>query len=394
MYRNEACGASGAISPDPGPTFRLTLIQRPSTTSCMVEKNSKQQLFSQTLVVSLAVGLVLLVVFSRMIILAALVGVGIGAICSPTLSFLRRKFRIPRVVGALLILLLLFLIFAILSLVTGQLVAEQLQNLSEKIPYLIERAEGWRDKLLNSYPSITRKFSEIEFAENVKAGAMRLIQGLGTGMSAVAGIALAFFIAIYTAINNDEYFKGWIKLFPKSKQLQVRDLSKKSAAVLRQWFAAQLIDMALVGVLTAVGLGVIGFRYWAVFGLMTALLTIVPYVGVLITFVLAALVTAADQPELFFWVVGVFFITQQVEGNLILPMVMKERVKLPEAPLLFMIVLMSYWFGLLGVLVAPGVLAIGRTLYFELTGETDPSPPEGQKMSLKAKAKELFSGKA
>ena len=288
---------------------------------------------------------------------------------SPFLTFLRERLKIPRAVGALILILALALLFSTLFIATGSLVADQLNNLDEQLPNLVDKAEkSWRD-LVSDYPIIQQNLSDFSMAESIKSGISRLVNGLSSGFSAMAGVALAFFIALYTAIHSQNYFRGWVELFPKRHRSRVEDLSIKSAKVLRAWFSAQMIDMALVGVITAFGLWLVGARYWALFGIMTALLAVIPYFGVVITLIFAVFVTGAEQPELVWWVLLVFFITQQIEGNLILPIIMKERVKLPEAPLLFVILLMSFWFGILGIIVAPGLFAIARTLYIELTGD-------------------------
>ena len=62
----------------------------------------------------------------------------------------------------------------------------------------------------------------------------------------------------------------------------------KSARVVRVWFRAQLIDMAIIGAITTVGLLLVGVNYWALFGLLTAIFGIIPYVGVMLVVVLRA----------------------------------------------------------------------------------------------------------
>lgn len=330
---------------------------------------SNKQVFVKTLIFCLAVGLALATYYSRDIILAGLTGAGIGCLASPFLTLMKRKFRVPRALGALILILIILLIFSGMFIAAGQLVANQWENFRDQIPNLIEKSEAWWRGLTNDYPLIRQNLKDFSVAENLKAGATRVLYGVGSGMDAVAGIVLAFFIALYTAIHSDDYFRNWVHLFPKEHRNQVAHLSKKSARSLRSWFSAQLLDMAIVGVITAIGLWIVGVNYWALFGLMTALLAIIPYFGTLITLVLATAITAIEQPDLAFWTLLVFFITQQIEGNIILPLIMKERVKLPEAPLLFFIVFMSFWFGILGIIVAPGVFAIAKTVYLEFAGE-------------------------
>jgi len=347
----------------------LTPRKRPTTTMTHMFKPDQKltTVFLHSLIFCLTVGFVALLFLSRSIILAGITGVGVGCLASPFLTFMQRKFKIPRAVGALILILILSLIFAGVAFLAGRLVANQLDNFQQQLPYFIEKIHEWKAHLLKHYPAMTKSLSDLSVTDNLKEGVLRIINGLGTGMSAAVGLTLAFFIALYTAINSHRYYRDWIEIFPGDLQNRVAHLSRKSAKVLRVWFSAQLIDMAIVGVISAFGLWLVGFNYWAVFGLMSAVFAIIPYFGTLITLLSVALVTAAEQPDLFFWVLLVFFITQQIEGNVILPLIMKERVKLPEAPLLFFIVLMSFWFGVLGIIVAPGLFAIGRTLYVEIS---------------------------
>lgn len=339
----------------------------------MADKNLGR-VFLNSLVFVMAVALVAVLFISRTFILAGLTGLGVGCLASPFLTLLKRRFKVPRAIGAFILILILLLIFTGLFVLAGKIVADQWQTFQEQIPFLVTRIEQWWNELMKSYPLINQGLSDLSFGEGLRGGAMRLMRGLGTGVSLVAGFVLAFFIALYTAIHSDEYFKGWVSLFPRRHQGRVGQLSVKSADVLRKWFSAQLLDMAIVGGLTALGLWVTGVDYWAIFGAMTGLLAIIPYFGTLVTLLLVTLVTAASQPDQVLWVLLVFLVVQQIEGNLILPIIMKERVKLPEAPLLFFIILMSLWFGALGIVVAPGLFAIGRTLYIELFEEKTPTP--------------------
>jgi predicted PurR-regulated permease PerM len=80
----------------------------------------------------------------------------------------------------------------------------------------------------------------------------------------------------------------------------------------------------------------------------------------------AFFITLAAQPELVWWVVLVFGITQQIEGNVVLPLVMKGQADLPEVPLLVFMLLMGTWFGIIGVFVAPGAFAVVRILYLRI----------------------------
>jgi len=127
-----------------------------------------------------------------------------------------------------------------------------------------------------------------------------------------------------------------------------------------------MIDMLILGIMTAIGLWIVGVDYWAVYGVLTALFGIIPYVGTLIVVGCAVLITLASEPSLVPWVIVVFVVVQQIEVNIILPMLMKGQVELPEVPLLIFILLLGSWLGIVGVFLAPPFFAIMRVLYIEL----------------------------
>lgn len=121
--------------------------------------------------------------------------------------------------------------------------------------------------------------------------------------------------------------------------------------------------MSIIGLITSVTLKLIGINYWLLFGLTTAVLDIIPYVGPILAVIFTSIVTLGTQPDKIYWVIGSFLIIQQIEGNLLIPLIMRDRVQLPEAPLIVLMLILSNWFGVLGAFVAPPLLAVVRTIY-------------------------------
>lgn len=109
---------------------------------------------------------------------------------------------------------------------------------------------------------------------------------------------------------------------------------------------AQLVDMAIVGIITGLAIWLVGGSNWLLIGAITAVLEFVPYLGPIIAGALAVLITV-----------------QQLEGHLITPLVLKEGVNLPPVQLLIFVTIMGSLFGIMGVLVASAVFAVGRTAY-------------------------------
>src|SRR3546814_16487725 len=95
--------------------------------------------------------------------------------------------------------------------------------------------------------------------------------------------------------------------------------------------------MAIIGTLTSIGLWLVGADYWLLFGTLTGLLGIIPYAGIATAVLFSGLVTMASDISRLPWVLGVFSVTQQLEGHVVLPLEMRDRARLPAVPhLVFM----------------------------------------------------------
>ncbi len=296
---------------------------------------------------------------SSLIFLSALTGIGMAALAAPAVKWLERNWKIPRFFGTLLILFFVTGIFLSLFVLMGSIVVEQVESLRESWPSIVETWSKKWDVLVKKYPKMTKNLEENQTADLAKTMLPMIGVALQSFISFLTGISLALVIALFTSANSDGYFQGFLKFFPKSSRQEISEDLEMSGQVLRKWFVAQLIDMGAVAVLTAIGLWIVGIEYWVIYGLMAGLLSIVPYAGTLIVVFFSGGIVLAQQPDKFFYLILVFIITQQLEGNFILPKVMKDQVKIPAAPLIFFMILVGSWFGPLGVFVTPPLTAIG-----------------------------------
>lgn len=313
-----------------------------------------------------AIIVLVLLYYSLSILVVSLIGVGIGVLVAPILSFAKRKLKIPRALGALLCLLVLVIVLGGASFGIWYLVSDQVENLLERSPEILSNLNTRVLKLFMEYPWLQAQFEALNIGATAKGLVSPFFQGLVTSFAAISGFVFALVLSLYTAVSLNDYFTAVVAAFPESKRNKAACVLSRCATTLRLWFRAQLIDMVILGIMTAAGLWIVGVDFWAVYGLLAAIFAIIPYLGTLIVVVCASLITLASEPSLVLWVIAVFVVAQQIEGNIVLPLLMKGQVKLPEVPLLIFILLLGSWLGIVGVFVAPPLFAILRVLYIEL----------------------------
>ena len=299
----------------------------------------------------------------RYIIIASFIAVGIGVLCSPLVKTMKNRFKIPKGVSAVFLFIFVFLFIVSLIGALGYLVSDQVKSLVEHAPQLFSKAESTVDSTFSKYPWIYDQIKKFNISATVEIALGYLYQGIQLGAFALGSAVIVLILGIYIAINSREYFAGFLSLFPAYQRQQVSNILQSCGWVIRKWLKCQLIVMAIMGSVTTLGLWIIGIDYWLVFGLLTGLLGIIPYVGIILTVIATCLVTLGSEPDKVPWVLALFIVSQQLEGNFLLPIVMKEGVQLPEVHLMVLMLILGSWFGLLGVFIAPPLLAVARTIY-------------------------------
>lgn len=306
-----------------------------------------------------------LLVWARLIVVSLLVGIGLGAILAPVLRRMDRTMHIPRGLAATLIAVGCLALLGAVGWVFAGVIDSQATLLTERGPALMQRLQEIATGVLHRFPWLQKNVAQMDVAAAAGAVGGALFKGAWSGMGVLSALLFSVVIGLYVSVDARTYRAGLVRAVPARHRERTDRFLGQASGVVRDWFNAQLIDMLIIGSITSLGLWLVGAEYWLLLGVMTGVLGIIPYVGIIITVTFAVLLTLASDIGRLPWVLGVFLVTQQLEGNVILPLLMRGRVQLPAVPLLVFMLLMGSWAGLLGVLIAPPLFAVIRLAYIE-----------------------------
>jgi len=326
-------------------------------------------------VVATLVGLQLLWA-ARFLVLTAFLGVLIGLAASAAVDWILARTRMQRPVAAALVVFGSVAVLLLLALWIGPTLASQSTELKDKLPQAVTKLEVWMaatqpDLLDIIAPPDTMVASG---ADSVAAssGGGRLVHALTSYAPAISGFAfgvlqstllvfaasvLVIFLALYIATDPGVYRRGMLLLVPEHKRDRVGELLTALSAALKTWFATQLIAMLVIGVVTTIVLSLIGVRAAVPLGVLAGIFEFIPNVGPTLSAVPAILMGLADSPRMALIVVGVYWVIQFLENNLLIPYLMREQLDLPPALTLVTQVVMASVFGFLGLFVAIPLLA-------------------------------------
>lgn len=235
-------------------------------------------------------------------------------------------------------------------------IAEQFDELTTKVPQSIEKIKGqirdysWAQPILN----------EVEPEKVLGSG--RRVWSRATGaisgfLGGIASAVIVLFLGLYGAAEPETYKRGLIFLFPKSRRNRVGEVFDEIGDTLRWWLIGKFISMAVVGVLTALGLWLLDVPLAFVLALIASVLTFIPNIGPLLSAVPAVLLGLTEGPEQALYIALLYIGIQSIESYLITPLIQRKTVNLPPGLTLSTQVILGVIFGGLGVALATPLTA-------------------------------------
>lgn len=342
--------------------------------------------------------------FANPLVIAAFLGVLFGLAVEAGVDRLER-FRIPRGIGAAMIVLGFFGLLVGVGAMMAPTLREQSTVLRTKIPEAVDRVEEWVNKRQRGFlgaflgggagattgaadsagattaaapaqpvPAPDTGAAAADSSKDASApSATQTLRGsLGRQLGGVtryvfpflsqtiavfAGIILIIFIAIYIAADPGTYHRGLMHLFPHDMRSRAGEVLSAIATVLRKWLVTQLIAMAVIGTVTTIALLILDVKAAFALGIIAGLMEFIPTVGPIISAVPAVAMGFLDSPQKALTVGAVYMGIQFMENHLLIPMLMKGGVDVPPVLTILSQALFTLLFGFLGLMVAVPALA-------------------------------------
>lgn len=294
----------------------------------------------------------------------------------PVCLWLERH-RIPRALSALLSMLIgLGLIFFIFSLFIS-LLKYEIPLIKSQLPEWIANTQTWLSPKLDELHmnidwSTLKATATHKITEHINDNADALMNTtintvLVSGTSVIAGFVnavLIIFVMFYLLIDWDHFFALIKKIVPLRAQETVYHLAMHTDGLLSQYLRGMLIVISIMAIFYSAGLSFIGVKGAAALGVFTAIMIVIPYIGITIGLTLStlsALLQFGPGPEIL-GVLALFGLGQFIEGFFLTPRLVGERIGLHPVGVLFALLFFGKLFGFFGVLLALPISAVTMVL--------------------------------
>lgn len=282
------------------------------------------------------------------------------------------KLNISRTLSVVIVFCVILLILLPIVLVLIPLIESQVKLLIEKMPvyinWLMVNFEPTLEKTFGiSVPALEVEQLKATFAEQFSnaGGFLKSLMRTVThsGLVVVGWAANLFLIPVITfyLLRDWDHLVDYIhELLPRDVEPTVSLLAKESDNVLGAFLRGQMLVMLALGTIYAIGLKLVGLEFSLLIGLLAGLLSFIPYMGLVVGIVVAgiAVLLQTHDPSNLLWVALVFVAAQVVEGTLLTPLLVGDRIGLHPVAVIFAVLAGGQLFGFFGILLALPVSAV------------------------------------
>lgn len=282
------------------------------------------------------------------------------------------KWKIPRTISILLIYLVFIGAFVLIGFLVGPPLKEQVEKLAKEMPHMIEISKEKAIELSNQ-PWISQQMNDIKWdeiiaplTEYLKNGLLRIGTNLASFFKVITNILVVFvtvpFILYYMLKEGEQFPSYLLRLLPEEERKRgLRVLSEMDHA-LSTYIKGQILVSVFVGVLVYIGYLIIGIEYSLILALVAMFTNVIPYIGPILSVIPAVVVAFIDSPFMVVKVLIVAVIAQQLEGNLVSPMVMGKNLNIHPLTIIVLLLVAGSIGGFLGLLLAVPTYAVAKVV--------------------------------
>lgn len=312
------------------------------------------------------VGYGLLLVWSRLsfILLPFFIAVLLSALLTPVAAFLHARLRVPRVPAAILtVLLTIALIAGLLTLVTPDIVKQaedlvtQVEDGVQQLPDVLHDL-GLKDSDIQRFTEQATKKVEDSLGDiggQLSTGVITAAQGV---MSVAASIFLSLMMLIYLLVDGTGFWRGVLRFAPAERRRSWHEGGQRAWTAVQQYTRSQVTVAIIDGVGVGLGLTILDIPLAVPLGVLTFILAFIPYVGAIVAGLASMLVAlSTNGVEGAIGALVVALIVQQVEGNILYPLLIGRSVRLHPITVLLGVGAGSALLGITGAFLATPVIA-------------------------------------
>jgi len=306
--------------------------------------------------------LVLVIVFAlyliRDVIALLFISVVLSAALYPWVDSMQ-KYKIPRAISILIIYVILIGVLSMIVILMMPIIAEQIGQLAKNLPFYYEKFAFGVSQFSGGQTDVSSTLPKALQTLSTSLGGTT--KSIFSTISGIFGGLISFFavlVIVFYITLEENLLKKFIYFFtPKKDKKYVSNLIDRMQMKIGLWMRGQLSLCLIIGIMTWIGLTILGVKYALILAVVAGVLEIVPFIGPLLSAVPAVFVGFSDSLVKVILIIVLYFLIQQFENNIIVPKVMQKAVGLNPIIVILAVLIGAKLGGWVGAIIAVPVAA-------------------------------------
>jgi predicted PurR-regulated permease PerM len=293
-----------------------------------------------------------------------------AVVIATALNRLVRRFQrsdMERSYALLLAVAIILLSIGILLTLILIPLADQFNQLLDLIPIAISQLQSLAyelrsrvpDTVMENTPGVDRFTQQLQSIANWTI--LNIYLFFSNSLTLLLNALLVFVLSLMLLANPKQYRRVLISIFPAFYRHRADEILSQCEVKIVHYVAGIALSMAFIGITSTIGLLTLQVPLPFINGLLAGLSAFIPYIGAIASAVPPMLLALLDEPWKAGAVILLYFIIQQIEGNFVTPIIMKQQVNLLPATTLALLTAFGAFFGFLGLLLGLPILIVTQT---------------------------------
>ena len=189
---------------------------------------------------------------------------------------------------------------------------------------------------------------------------------ISSSLGVLLNLLLLLVLTLMLLADPKPYLNGFIRLFPSFYRHRAREILLLCDQALEGWIVGIVFNMLIITILSLISLSVLGIPLALANAILAGILTFIPNIGPALSVISPMAIALLEHPWKAWGVLILYIIIQQIEGNILTPLVMARQVSLLPAVTLMSQVFFANFFGFLGLFIALPLMVVFQVLIQEI----------------------------
>ncbi len=302
----------------------------------------------------------------------------------------KRRKKTTRILSVVLTYIILIAVIAGIVIAIVPSVTQSIQELSHNMPEYFKKVETFLNEIFENNPEIagmiSEEFTEIsdlindlmsKLAQKVEPMAGDILGSVGSGIFSVVysifnifkNAIIGLILAIYLLYSKERFIaqikKIFFAFFKNSRCHRIFETASRSNEIFKQYIISNLLDALIIFVAMAIGSFIMGLPYPMLIAVVCGVTNLIPFFGPFLGAIPCGLIIVLIDPIKVIWFAIFVLIIQQLDGNVIKPLLFGETMGLPAIWVLVSIIVGGGMFGIGGMILGAPVFAVMYLLFAE-----------------------------